>query len=118
MRSVIKYFSVWCVLTLTATGCGGAQETEVAQANQQLTDNTEITEPSQPIAVDNVFATPQSTASFLHQTTFGATPQQLNTLVGTSASKWFIDQIALKPSLKMSSVAKYTPKMAVLIRSS
>ncbi|RXE87987.1 DUF1800 family protein [Pseudoalteromonas sp. A757] len=112
MRTIIKYFSVWCVLTLTATGCGGgsAQETEVAPTNQHATDNTEITEPSQPIAMDNVFATPQSTASFLHQTTFGATPQQLNTLVGTSASKWFIDQIALKPSLKMSSVAKYTPE--------
>ncbi|MEJ6474480.1 hypothetical protein [Pseudoalteromonas piscicida] len=88
MRTIIKYFSVWCMLTLTATGCGGSQEAESVQTiNQNATDSTTITEPSQPTTLDKVFATPQSTALFLQQATFGAKPKQIKALVGTPASK-------------------------------
>ncbi|PCK31690.1 DUF1800 domain-containing protein [Pseudoalteromonas piscicida] len=111
MRTIIKYFSVWCMLTLTATGCGGSQEAESVQTiNQNATDSTTIAEPSQPTTLDKVFATPQSTALFLQQATFGVKPKQIKALVGTPASKWFVDQMEAKPSLKMSSVAKYTPE--------
>ncbi len=48
-----------------------------------------------------VFVTPESTAHFLAQATFGPTPEDLSTLPGSSAAEWFEDQLAAPPTLSM-----------------
>ncbi|REL35012.1 DUF1800 domain-containing protein [Thalassotalea euphylliae] len=59
---------------------------------------------------DDVFSSTNSTARFLGQATFGATPEQLTQLVNTSASEWFKQQISLSPSLVLPTVEGYRPE--------
>ncbi|WP_448552371.1 DUF1800 family protein [Thalassotalea montiporae] len=59
---------------------------------------------------DDVFSSTNSTARFLGQATFGATPEQLTQLVNTSASEWFKQQISLTPSLVLPTVESYRPE--------
>lgn len=82
-------FAAALVTSLILTGCGG-EESGVAPI---VIDGPSIT------TGEGAFATPQSTARFLTQATFGPTPDQISSFTGTSASSWFAQQLALEPTL-------------------
>lgn len=46
----------------------------------------------------NAFSTPEQTARFLNQATFGATEAEINALTGTSPLAWFGSQLSRPPS--------------------
>ena len=80
------------VLTLAASfllsGCGS----EDGEAAPIVMDGPSIT------TGEGAFATPQSTARFLTQATFGPRPGQVSSLTGTSASSWFAQQLVMEPT--------------------
>ncbi|REL26246.1 DUF1800 domain-containing protein [Thalassotalea euphylliae] len=123
----ISVFTI--VLTLTLFGCGGSaggesentvMPVEPSPAEPDSNAETDSGSDSGVIlppqggsasftAADNAFANINSTTRFLGQATFGGKPSEINELVNTSASTWFIEQIALPPSLLLPVVDRYRP---------
>ena len=62
---------------------------------------------------DDAFATQQSTARFLTQTTFGYSLNDINALTATSASAWVQNQFTLPVSLNMPLVQQYQALIGV-----
>ena len=72
--------------------------------------------PVDPPAVDAApFATEASTVRFLSQATFGATPDDIDRLVGTSVSAWFREQFTATPSDFLDTVEEYQARLPFLI---
>ncbi|MEM1141244.1 MAG: DUF1800 family protein [Pseudomonadota bacterium] len=57
---------------------------------------------------DAVFTSRASTSRFLSLATFGATEEAIDNLVGTRAERWFLDQLALEPTLMTPVFEEYT----------
>ncbi|MEM6485375.1 MAG: DUF1800 family protein [Pseudomonadota bacterium] len=57
---------------------------------------------------DAVFTSRESTSRFLSLATFGATEEAIASLVGTRAERWFLDQLALEPTLMTPVFEEYT----------
>ena len=55
----------------------------------------------------SIFESPESVSRFLAFASFGATPEDLDTLVGTSASAWFLDQLDASPSNTLPLISDY-----------
>ncbi|TQF67336.1 DUF1800 domain-containing protein [Pseudoalteromonas luteoviolacea] len=58
---------------------------------------------------DDTFASMQNVSRFIQQATFGATPEQIRTLQGTSASQWFKSQLEVPASLVLPAVVAAAP---------
>lgn len=61
-------------------------------ATQLLAKPQPVSAPSS-LPSSDVFSTPESTGAFLARATFGPTPQDIETLTGTSASAWFLNEL-------------------------
>ncbi|MEM7082066.1 MAG: DUF1800 family protein [Pseudomonadota bacterium] len=104
------------VLAIILNGCGGGTSPSDAPTDQALIDSggapdpvdlpTQPASPSAPIAQDLTFSTRDRTARFLTQSTFGPTPTQIDSLVGKSASSWFLDERAKPASYIMPEFAR------------
>lgn len=81
-------FALTLAASFLLTGCGG----EDGEAAPIVMDGPSIT------TGEGAFATPQSTARFLTQATFGPRPGQISRLTATSASSWVAQQLAMEPS--------------------
>lgn len=57
--------------------------------------------PPPPASDAHIFATEAATSRFLNQSTFGATPDDIASLTGTSASDWLTAQFNQSPSLNL-----------------
>ncbi len=57
--------------------------------------------PPPPSAGGTAFQTPSATARFLTQATFGPTDADITTLTGTSASDWFLAELAAPATLNL-----------------
>ena len=51
--------------------------------------------------VTGAFSTPEGTARFLTQATFGPTPEEINALTGTQVEDWFLAELAKPASLNL-----------------
>ncbi len=88
------------VLTLAACSDGGSS----SPAPSPVADTPPAPTPTPtppPTTQDQTFDTMASTGRFLTQATFGPSPADLDTLPETSASDWFMDQLAAATSLNL-----------------
>lgn len=86
-----------CVIGLLAMGVAACSDGTYNAGDLTVAPGEEKPEPQAPagnIIADDVFATANSTASFLGQATFGPRPQEVQALVGTSVSDWFTAEVA------------------------
>ena len=82
----------------------------------QQTRSGTIDKPDDPDTVDAApFATEASTVRFLSQATFGATPGDVESLVGTSVSAWLREQFQAEPSDYLATVESYQDPLPFLI---
>ena len=82
----------------------------------QQTRSGTIDKPDDPDTVDAApFATEASTVRFLSQATFGATPGDVESLVGTSVSAWLREQFQAEPSDYLATVESYQDPLPSLI---
>jgi len=82
----------------------------------QQTRSGTIDKPDDPDTVDAApFATEASTVRFLSQATFGATPDDVESLVGTSVSAWLREQFQAQPSDYLATVESYQDPLPFLI---
>lgn len=72
-------------------------------------------DPDDPDGLDAApFATRASTVRFLSQATFGATPDDIESLVGTSVSSWLRQQFSAAPSDYLATVEDYQAQLPFL----
>ena len=69
---------------ITLSACGGGGSSSSAP-------NT-TTPPPAPPPVSKAFSTPETTSVFLGKSTFGATPEQVETLADTEVSDWIVSE--------------------------
>lgn len=89
-------------IALLLPGCGGGGS-EVSAPG----DDGVVVAPPPPTMNTGAFATQESTARFLTQATFGPTPSQVNSLIGSSASTWFVQQLEMSPTLNEPQLEAY-----------
>lgn len=86
-------------------GCSESASTSIeAGAPAPSPPPPPVAVPPTPAPIDatgSAFETPESTARFLNQATFGASDDDVSSLVGASASDWFVDQLTIAPSLNL-----------------
>ncbi|MBQ4835258.1 DUF1800 domain-containing protein [Pseudoalteromonas luteoviolacea] len=63
----------------------------------------------EPSGDDTTFSSKIEVSRFIQQATFGVQPSQLNELESTSASEWFVNQLALPASLVLPGVEAAAP---------
>lgn len=82
-------------MTLVLCGCGGGSSDSTSPVPTQPTPPpTTAPPPPDPIEQNNAFADQSKTARFLTQATFGPSLAQIEQLTDTSASQWFVNQLA------------------------
>ncbi|KGE04179.1 DUF1800 domain-containing protein [Pseudohaliea rubra] len=132
MRSHVLLTSVMVALSLAACGGGGGGGgySEATQRPPPIADTSGasgVAEPEpepEPEAeaeaeaelIDDrlVFATEASTARFLAQATFGATPTDLNDHTGTSISAWFRAEMDAPPADYLGMLDDYQARLAYI----
>ncbi|MEM9401056.1 MAG: DUF1800 family protein [Pseudomonadota bacterium] len=101
LRSLTGAIGLVLLCTLLAA-CGGSSSTGPLSTDTLPAPTPPPPTPpsSQPPAEPGTaFETRAGTARFLTQATFGPTPADLDTLTGTSASAWFVNQLGQPTSL-------------------
>ncbi|MEM1175850.1 MAG: DUF1800 family protein [Pseudomonadota bacterium] len=83
------------LLSVLLVACGGSS----SPGSLSSTPPVAAPPPLPPAAPGSAFETRNSTARFLTQATFGPTPSDLDSLTGTSASAWFVNELAKPASL-------------------
>lgn len=85
-----------CFLTLAACSDSGG-----GAPSGPSTPPSSPAPPPPPSDLNGAFVSEASTAFFLSQSTFGATPSELTQLTGTSASQWFVSELNKPASLNL-----------------
>nr|WP_321361719.1 DUF1800 domain-containing protein [uncultured Hyphomonas sp.] len=93
----------------TASGDGGGVTTPISPPPPPPPPPSPPPPPPPPPATqgDSGFATQASTSRLLTQATFGPTTEDINTLTGTSASQWLVQEFAKPATLNLDWVINY-----------
>ncbi|CAH9057941.1 hypothetical protein PSECIP111951_01770 [Pseudoalteromonas holothuriae] len=97
-------------LITVAIGCGGSANSEQQQPikiPQTATPLPDDVGNGSIVINDSTFSSPQKTARFLHQATFGATLTQIEQLTHTPAADWFKAQLTQPASFLLPIVKKH-----------
>lgn len=91
------------ILSACGGGGGGGGGSEPTNPSTQAPTPT----PTPPPPSSNIFETPESASRFLAQSSFGANANEIQSLQGTSASEWFLDQLQAPESRTLPLIAEY-----------
>ncbi len=110
--ALIIGLAVFCNAPLQAAdSVFGSLLTSVQKVRGQSVDEG----PGDPELDFAAFSTPESTVRFLSQASFGATPQQIDDLVGSSVSAWLKAQFAAEPSDYIATLQGYQTELDFLL---